>query len=100
MRHMAMRGGVVAVAVLALAIMLVSPPPSSASASVCAGDCNENGFVTIDEVVSAVQMALSARPPENCRAVDLDQSDSTSIEELISAVRAALVGCEGARTPA
>ena len=60
---------------------------------VCAGDCNENNAVTIEELVLAVSIALGGTPAGMCESVDVDGSNTVAINELIAAVGRALSGC-------
>jgi len=72
----------------------------SASASVaveapvlCAGDCNGNGAVTVDELVTLVNVALGTAPVDRCEAGDRNGSGTITVEELVAAVNRALAGC-------
>jgi hypothetical protein len=60
---------------------------------VCAGDCNANDAVSIDELVLGVGIALGNRPIAGCTAFDLDGSKKVEINELVAAVARALRGC-------
>jgi YVTN family beta-propeller protein len=66
------------------------PPPEPGD---CVGDCDGGGSVSIGELITGVNIALSRQPLSACVAFDRDGSDSVSIGELISAVSAALNGC-------
>ena len=59
----------------------------------CAGDCNENDAVSIDELVLGVGIALGSRPIAGCTALDFDGSKKVEINELVAAVARALRGC-------
>ncbi len=59
----------------------------------CAGDCNSDGAVAIDELVRGVTLALTDGVPAGCTALDADGDDRVVIAELIAAVAAALNGC-------
>ena len=61
----------------------------------CAGDCDYDGQVTIDELVAGVAIALDDRTPDACRPLDRDHSGAVTITELIAAVHRALEGCQG-----
>src|SRR5690606_15496091 len=50
----------------------------------CSGDCDADGAVTIDELISAVGFALNDAAPATCPAIDLDGDDRVVIAELIS----------------
>ncbi|MEO8603033.1 MAG: hypothetical protein ABI629_10705 [bacterium] len=65
----------------------------NATPLLCAGDCNQNDAVGIDEVLLAVNFALGLRDAGECRILDTDHSSSVEIGELIAAVRTALDGC-------
>ena len=60
---------------------------------VCAGDCNGDAAVTIDELVKSVSVALGSAASGLCPAVDGDGDAQVTIAELIRAVNAALGGC-------
>jgi hypothetical protein len=49
--------------------------------------------VQIDELVEAVAISMEAAPVDDCPAADLDDDRQVSVDEVIRAVRAALVGC-------
>lgn len=72
---------------------LIGFAKSPAAAQLCAGDCNGDRAVTINELVVGVGIALGTIPAQNCPPMDVDQSDSVSINELIQAVSNALRGC-------
>jgi len=59
----------------------------------CAGDCNHNGVVTIDELIKGVNIALGRADVTLCPPFDRDSSQTVTINELILAVNAALAGC-------
>lgn len=59
----------------------------------CAGDCDQDGDVSIDELVLSVGIALGSRPVTACSAVDADGNERVAINELIAAVGRALDGC-------
>ena len=59
----------------------------------CAGDCDGNAQVGIDELVRGVGIALGGTPTATCPAFDGDGDNVVSIAELITAVTTALGGC-------
>jgi ELWxxDGT repeat protein len=59
----------------------------------CAGDCNGDFRVAIDELVRGVGIALGATPVGACASFDGNADGAVSIAELIGAVNAALAGC-------
>jgi len=63
------------------------------AAPACAGDCNGDGEVTIEELVDAVRIALAEIPISACAAADTNQDGEVSINEVVSGVNAGLDGC-------
>jgi hypothetical protein len=59
----------------------------------CAGDCNSDAAVTVDEVVRAVNIALGGAVLDDCAAADDGQDGTVTVDELVRAVAAALSGC-------
>ncbi len=72
-------------------LLLVAAPPSSAQ--VCAGDCDDSGGVSIDELIRGVRIALGMELVEQCATIDENGDGDVSIAELIGAVRSALTAC-------
>ncbi len=65
-----------------------TPPPS-----VCVGDCNGDSEVTVDELITGVNIALDNRPVGDCPQFDASADGAVTIDELIAAVNVALTGC-------
>ncbi len=65
----------------------------SAARPVCAGDCDGDGAVAINELIRGVNIALGNADLASCVAVDRDGNDAVAINELIAAVNNALNGC-------
>jgi hypothetical protein len=63
-----------------------------AVAQLCAGDCNKDGSVTVDELVVGLDIALGTGTAE-CRFIDADCDRSVDIVDLVGAVGSALDGC-------
>ena len=61
--------------------------------SVCPGDCNHDGAVTIDELLTSVGIALGTADISACPASDLNGDEMISIDELVAAVNRVLNGC-------
>jgi len=60
---------------------------------VCAGDCNSDGVVTVDEIITGVTLALSGGNTASCRAIDVNGDGRVTVEELVQAITVALNGC-------
>jgi len=71
-----------------------TPPPPGG----CFGDCNDDGEITIDELVRAVNIALGTSTVEQCNSIDANGDGEVTIDELVKAVNAALNGCVRAPT--
>lgn len=67
--------------------------PHADAQETCAGDCNADGNVLINELVNCVNIALGTSPLAACTACDADGSGTVAINELVAAVNAALNGC-------
>ena len=59
----------------------------------CAGDCNGDGAVTIDELTLGIRVGLGAAAVAQCASIDADTDGQVLVDELIAAVRRALSGC-------
>ncbi len=62
-------------------------------AAVCLGDCNGDGRVAVNELVTGVGIALQTKPIDVCSSFDRDHNGAVAVPELISGVRNALDGC-------
>ncbi|HVO23449.1 MAG TPA: hypothetical protein VMW56_07455, partial [Candidatus Margulisiibacteriota bacterium] len=59
----------------------------------CPGDCDGLGGVTVDEIITGVDIALGTATFDTCAQFDLDHNGVVTINELIVAVNNALHGC-------
>ena len=74
----------------------MAPPtstPIGPTPTACLGDCNGDGEVSVDEIITAVNIALGTRPVDDCRAADGNLDQQVTVEEIVTAVNNALVGC-------
>ncbi|HVN84639.1 MAG TPA: hypothetical protein VMW17_07330 [Candidatus Binatia bacterium] len=71
-------------------------PTASQTPSRCDGDCDGSGRVTVDEVVTAVNIALDSVSITDCMAADVNGDGQVSVDELVHAVNSALNGCPSA----
>lgn len=65
-----------------------APPPPA-----CLGDCNGDGQVTVDEVVTLVNIALGNTSVDACRNGDVDGGGAITVDEIVTALNLALDGC-------
>jgi hypothetical protein len=61
----------------------------------CAGDCNGTGTVTVDEILTMVNIALGNTPVTGCEAGDANHDGQITVDEILTAVNNALNGCGG-----
>ena len=57
------------------------------------GDANGDSEVTVDEVLTMVNIALSAQPITSCPAGDANHDGEITVDEIIAAVNIALTAC-------
>jgi hypothetical protein len=67
-----------------------SPTPTHKS---CVGDCNSTGQVTVDELLTMVNIALGNADVSTCLAGDANHDGQVTIDEILTAVNNALNGC-------
>ena len=77
--------------------LLVSPLRSGAQG--CGGDCNDDGAVSIGDLITAVNILFGRAAIETCRAVDADGNGIVTVNELVAAVGNGLRGCPATPTP-
>jgi len=86
-------------AAVAVTLALVSFSAARAGAQ-CAGDCDGDGMVAINELIFGVNIALGSTPVTECPSFDTDGDDMVAINELIAAVNNALnSSCTVVSTP-
>jgi hypothetical protein len=59
----------------------------------CPADCNADGTVAVDEIVTGINIALGALQVAECPVFDRNTDEQVSVDELIQAVTVALQGC-------
>ena len=68
--------------------MAITPTPFP-----CVGDCDGSGDVTVNELITMVNIALGNTSLSACTAGDADDNGTIEINEIIAAVNKALNGC-------
>ncbi|MFI5395592.1 MAG: hypothetical protein ACHQ9S_08665 [Candidatus Binatia bacterium] len=79
---------------------LTATPASSPTATLpapCVGDCNLDHVVTVDEVLTMVNIALGNASLSECMAGDANGDHRITVDEILTAVTNALNGCGAAR---
>ena len=66
---------------------------NTVAAMVCVGDCNRNSEVTVNELITMVNIALGAADQSICVAGDADGSGEITIGDIVAAVNSARDGC-------
>ena len=70
-----------------------STPTATPSVSGCIGDCNGDGVVTVDEIITGVDIALGNVDLSDCDVMDDNGDDVVTVDEILTAVYNALSGC-------
>jgi hypothetical protein len=68
----------------------VTPTPTPIA---CVGDCTGGGQVTVDEILTMVNIALGNAALTNCPAGDANHDGQITVDEILMAVNNALYGC-------
>ena len=82
------------VAVIPLEVETPSPTSTpTPGSSMCVGDCDGSQAVTVDEILTMVNIALGNTDVSSCGAGDGNDDGSVTVDEIISAMNHALNGC-------
>jgi hypothetical protein len=81
-----------------IATMTESPSPTptptpTRTPALCTGDCNDNGVVSVEELVTIVNVALGQSPLSSCPNGDSSGDGRVTIEEIVQSVLHDLTGC-------
>jgi len=71
----------------------MATPTATAGVSACVGDCNGDGSVTVDEIITGVNIALGVTPLSACPVFDGNDDGTVTVDEILQAVNNALNGC-------
>jgi hypothetical protein len=78
----------------------VTPTPSGAGTPIvtptpilCTGDCHDDSQVTVDEILTMVNIALGNLDVSSCQPGDANDDNQVTIDEILTAVNNALNGC-------
>jgi hypothetical protein len=70
-----------------------TPTPTRGAGEPCTGDCNGDGRVSVDEVVTGVRIGMEMDPVAACPIIDRNGDGVVTVDELVTAVRWGLEGC-------
>lgn len=56
-------------------------------------DCNNDGTVTVDELLAGINIVLGQTALDTCDASDANHDGTVTIHEVVSAVKNALTEC-------
>ena len=77
-----------------------TPTPTATAVTVaCAGDCNKDHVVTVDELLVMVQIALGNDDITACDQSDANGDGRVTVDEILMAVSSALNGCPSGAPP-
>lgn len=68
----------------------VTPTPREVP---CVGDCDDNGSISVAELIRGVHIALGVLDLDSCPEFDVDGNGTVEIDELLLAVAGSLQGC-------
>jgi mono/diheme cytochrome c family protein len=69
--------------------------PACQPPAACVGDCGETTQVTVDDILTMVNIALGNANVTSCSAGDANSDDQITVDEILAAVSNALNGCSG-----
>jgi hypothetical protein len=72
---------------------VATPTRTAGPPGACVGDCNGDGTITVNELITGVNIALGNTSVSACPSFDTSGDGTVAVNELISAVNAALNGC-------
>jgi uncharacterized metal-binding protein len=68
-------------------------PIATATPPTCVGDCDAHHQVTVDEILTMVNIGLGNVPLLDCEAADANHDGQVTVDEIVTAVNNALNGC-------
>lgn len=77
---------------MACLIAAMGARPAVAAAA-CTGDCNGDSTVTVDDLLTMVNIALDHTPVDHCVAGDVNGDQAITVDEILTALNYALTGC-------
>ena len=72
--------------------------PTTVRAQSCLGDCDGGNSVTVDEIITGVNIGLGTAAIDGCLAFDSNADGLVTVDEIVTAVNNALSGCPAVPT--
>ena len=82
-----------AAGVLTICLCAATLAVPAAVSAVCTGDCNGDAAVTVDDLLTMVNVALDNTTVDHCSAGDANGDHAITIDEILTAVNYALTSC-------
>jgi hypothetical protein len=73
---------------------LISQPSAAAGQNPCDGDCDGDGAVTVDEIISCVNPVLDPMAPDVCGHCDANGDSEIDVTDIMAAVSDVFTGCD------
>lgn len=80
-------------AIVVIVMSIAALPGRAPATEACTGDCSMDSVVTIDEIITMVNIALGSAPVGACAAGDEDGDGQVAVNEVVAAVGHVLTGC-------
>lgn len=84
---------------VALGALALARPARAEITQACVADCDRDGLVTVNELITGVNIALGSADVGQCRRADCDHDGTVSVSCLVRGVTAAVAGCLGVASP-
>lgn len=84
---------------ISAALVTLTLAVGSTAGAACLGDCNDDGSVTVDEILTGVNIALGASSVAACGAMDDNGDGQVTVDEILISITKALGGCSAVSTP-
>ncbi len=81
------------IAAAIVVVGLTAAVPAVAQPAACGGDCDAGGDVTVDEIITCLNIALGSQSSEVCVACDASGDGEVTVDEIVASVNHALNGC-------
>jgi hypothetical protein len=72
---------------------IATPTATATEETTCVGDCGDDTQVTVDELITGVNIALGIVLPSACPQFDTNGDETVTVDEILQAVNNALNGC-------